>query len=130
MAKHSVSGIVIQFALAIYFAVTGLCLLGAGGSTSSSEILTALSFLHINTQVVRIIFGIVLLLCGVLLVIRSFAHVSVLDTILLIVTLALWVVVTVLSTMNNIANSVNVLYLLLDLARNCLIIGGILSISF
>ena len=129
-SKRSISGVVIQIALALYFFVTGLCLLGVGGSVSSGEIISSLSYLRLNTQLIRIIVGVVILLCGVMLVIRFFASFRVLDSILLLVTLVLWIAVTVLVILGDISSGVNLLNLLMDAARNCLIIGGILSISF
>ncbi len=128
-SNKSISGIVIQIALALYFFVTGLCLLGVGGSTSSNEIIDALSFLHLNTQLMRIILGVVVLLSGILLVIRFFTSLKTLDTIFLMITLILWIVVTVLMTLFYISKGYSLMFILMDIAKNCLVIGALLSLS-
>ncbi|MBQ9238649.1 MAG: hypothetical protein IJ191_04955 [Treponema sp.] len=133
MAKQerTVGVFIIQLALAIYMVVTGLCLLRFGRSISSSEI-TAVAKMFGSTNVIPTIIGILLIVCGVIFFVKALGmDLGKLDDLIKYVTLIVWIVVTVITLINyiNELNSRLFLHWLLVLAKNALIIGGILTIK-
>ena len=137
MAKQqrTIGIFVIQIALAIYLVITGLCLVtGIGKSISSSEIAAVTNiFKNANlAKVVSIIVGIVLIVCGVMFAIKALiTDLGKLDDFFKYFTLIVWIVVTVITLINNFDDfkTGQVLHWLLILAKNALIIGGILTIK-
>jgi uncharacterized membrane protein YphA (DoxX/SURF4 family) len=125
---------IIQLALAIYFVVTGLCLFGIGGSISSDEINALTELFGKAAKVLDIIIGILLIACGVMFLIKAFGvDLGKLDDIVKYVTLILWIVITVIALIENIgdfsAGNNQWLHWFLVLAKNALIIGGVLTIK-
>lgn len=124
---------IIQLALAIYFVVTGLCLFGIGGSISSDEINALTELFGKAAKVLDIIIGILLIACGVMFLIKAFGvDLGKLDDIVKYVTLILWIVITVIALIENLKDfnaGNNWLHWFLVLAKNALIIGGVLTIK-
>lgn len=121
--------IVIQLALAIYFTITGLCLFSFGSSVSSEQISQALTILNINTKVLRIILGVILIFCAVILVIRLFTNTGVFGAIMMYITLFFWIAVTVIVLYATWKQHVDLLSWCLSLSKNALIIGGLMCVD-
>ena len=129
--RWSVGVVITQFALACYFIITGLCLLGVGTSAASQEIAGALSYLRLgdHRQLVRVVLGVVILLCGVVLLVRFFWNPGVLDVILLVLTLIVWVTVAAVVAVSTFpAASGRWMPWFLVLSQNLLVIGGLLAV--
>ena len=128
---------IIQLSLAIYLVVTGLFLITSrwGASISSYEVGTLASFLPKGArEICSIILGIILILCGVCFLIKAFGKdLGKFDDIVKIITLIIWVVVTVVALISyaktDFAKGGSIFHWLLALAKNCLIIGGIMTIK-
>ncbi len=124
---------IIQLALAIYMVVTGLCLTGKIGSSISSEEITAVAkkFGSISSALI-IVIGILLIFCGVAFLIKLFGvDFGKLDDLVKYITLVVWIVVTVVTliSLSGELSSIKALHWLLVLAKNALIIGGILTVK-
>ncbi len=129
---------IIQLSLAVYFAITGIFLLTSklGASISSMEV-SAVTMVFSNTTVqmiVKIVLAIVLIVYGVALLIKAFgADLGKLDDVLKIITLIVWCIVTVVALVTyaktDFAKNGSIFHWFLSLAKNCLIIGGVLTIK-
>ena len=120
---------IIQIALAIYLFITGLCLFGVGKSISSDEIQGVTSFFKGGARVMDYIIAALLIVCAVMFFIKALGlDFGKVDDIVKIVTLIVWIVVTVVTLIGELS-SVKALHWLLVLAKNCLIIGGIMTIK-
>ena len=134
MAKQqrTIGVFIIQLALAMYLIVTGLCLFGVGKSISSDEIEAVTDLFGKAASILKIIIGILVLVCGVMFAIKAFVtDLGKLDDIFKYVTLIVWITVTVITLINYFSdfNNGKALHWLLVLAKNALIIGGILTIK-
>lgn len=136
MAKQqrTIGVFIIQLALAVYFIVTGLCLFGKGASISSTEIWLAVNVLGKAAKVVGIILGILLVACGVMFLLKAFGvDLGKVDDIVKYFTLILWIIITVLALIayakHDFKGSWSWMHWVLALAKNALIIGGILTIK-
>lgn len=134
-SKMSLGLVFIQIALAAYFIVTGLCMLGVGGSIKSFQISSAVYSLFNGSlaQLVNIILAILILICGVLLVIKFFWNPGTFDNTIMFVTLIVWIVVAVITDFFSpeygiFKGSVDPLRWILDAAKNLLIIGGLMTV--
>lgn len=138
MAKQqrTIGILIIQLALAIYFVITGLCLIAPslGSSISSTEV-QALSHIFASASVqkfVCIVLGILLLACGIVFLIKVFGlDLGKVDDIIKYSTLILWIIVTVVALIYYLSDFKTraVFHWFLSLAKNALIIGGILTIK-
>lgn len=134
MAKQqrTIGVFIIQLALAIYMVVTGLCIFGVGKSISSEEIVAVASFFGKASKFISIAVAVILLVCGVMFAIKAFfTDLGKIDDIFKYLTLIVWIVITVVTLVNNFSDFSNgrALHWLLLLAKNGLIIGGILTIK-
>lgn len=128
--------LIIQLALAIYFVITGLCLVAPnlGSSISSSEIeaLTKVFNDATVTRIVDIIIGVLLLICGGCFCIKAlFCDLGKFDDVVKYVTLIVWIVVTIVALIYYLKDFKNgtAMHWFLSLAKNALIVGGILTIK-
>lgn len=121
--------VVIQIALAIYFAITGLCLFSLGTSVSSEQISQALSILNVNTKILRIILGVIILFCAVILILKLFVNTGTFGAIMMYVTLFFWIAVTVIVLCATWKTNVSLLAWFLSLSKNALIIGGLMCVD-
>ncbi len=131
--KRTFGVILTRFALSFYFIVTGLCLLGVGGSEAAKEISTALSYVRLGdaANIVRIILAVIILLCGAILFIRFFCKRGAFDWILLTITLLVWIFSATIIAFSTFPSSLQgSLYWLLRLSQNLLVIAGLLVIHF
>ncbi len=130
--QRTIGVFIIQLALAIYLVITGLCLFGIGGSISSSEIQGVASFFKVGANVVTYVIGVLLMACGAVFCLKAFGlDLGKADDLIKYITLCVWIVVTVVTLISLIGelSSIKALHWLLVLAKNALIIGGILTIK-
>lgn len=122
-----------QLALALYFIVTAFCLITREGSSiSSAEIEAITRVFGAGAYAANMIVGIVLLLCGIMFALKSFGmDFDKFDDVFKYITLVLWIVITVITLVFNRGDfgSIMVLHWLLVLAKNALVIGGILLVK-
>lgn len=136
MAKQqrTIGVFIIQLALAIYLVITGLCLtLKLGSSISSAEISAVAKLFGGASAAITILIGVILLVCGIMFCLKAIGiDLGKLDDIFKYVTLILWCIVTVvtlLGIIGELSAGAKAMHWLLVLAKNALIIGGILTIK-
>ncbi len=130
--QRTIGVFIIQLALAIYLVITGLCLFGIGGSISSAEIQGVTSFFKGGASAVEYVIGILLIACGVVFCLKALGFdFGKADDLIKYITLVVWIVVTAVTLISLIGelSSIKALHWLLVLAKNALIIGGILTIK-
>ena len=138
MAKTSNRGLgalLLRIALAAYFIITGLCMLGVGGSIKSSEAGAAIYEIFSGdlAKILVIVVAILLLIGGVCIAITIFRDLgSWYNTIMLIITV-LWIVIAVVADIFSRSFGVSKLdgdamFWILNVAKDLLIIGGLLTI--
>ena len=130
---------IIQLSLAIYFVVTAILLLAGqklGASISSQEVSEVTKIFSNKTLqlVLKIAIAVVLLVYGVALLIKAFGtDLGKLDDVLKIITLIVWIAVTVIALVayakTDFKSGGSVFHWFLSLAKNGLIIGGIITIK-
>lgn len=130
---------IIQLSLAIYFVVTAILLLAGqklGASISSQEVSEVAKIFSNKTLqlVLKIAIAVVLLVYGVVLLIKAFGtDLGKLDDVLKIITLIVWIAVTVIALVAyakvDFKSGGSVFHWFLSLAKNGLIIGGIVTIK-
>src|SRR5574344_675495 len=131
-SKRSLGLVFVQIALAVYFIVTGLCMLGVGSSIKSYQTGAAVCsvFTGDMANFVNVVLGILILACGVILVIKFFWNPGKLDNLLMLITLIVWIIVAVITDLFSsdygiFKGTVKWLAWFLDVAKNLLIIGGL-----
>ncbi len=142
MAKQqrTIGVFVIQLALAVYFIVTSLCIFGLGTSISEGEVKGITSLFGDAGKIINIVVGVLLMVCGVCFLIKAFGlDLGKFDDVVKYITLFVWIVVTVAALIyytkpydnhsGDFKNTAGILHWLLALAKNGLIIGGILTIK-
>ena len=137
MAKQqrTIGVFVIQLALAVYLVITGLCLVTPLGKSISSEEIRSVANLFNNAslaKVISIIVGVILIACGVMFAIKAIiTDLGKMDDFFKYATLIIWIVVTVITLITYFSDFSKglALHWLLVLAKNALIIGGILTIK-
>ena len=153
MAKTSNRGLgalFLRIALAAYFIITGLCMLGVGGSIKSSDQPLAsrcskmifkmsitipphdFSFI-ILAKIVAIVVAILLLIGGVCIAITIFRDLGSWDNTVMLILTIIWIVIAVVADVFSRSFGVNKLdgdamFWILNVAKDLLIIGGLLSI--
>ena len=138
MAKTSNRGLgalFLRIALACYFIITGLCMLGVGGSIKSSEAGAAIYEIFSGdlAKIVAIIVAIVLLIGGVCIAITIFRDLGSWDNTAMLILTVIWIVIAVVADVFSRSFGVNKLdgnamFWILNVAKDLLIIGGLLSI--
>ena len=138
MSKNSNNGLgalFIRIALAAYFIITGLCMLGVGGSVKASEAGAAIYEIFSGdlAKIVAIVVAIVLLIGGVCIAITIFRDLGNWDNTAMLVLTILWIVIAVIADVFSKSFGVNKLdgnamFWILNVAKDLLIIGGLLSI--
>lgn len=130
--QRTIGVFIIQLALAIYFVVTSLCLFGLGKSISSEEIVAVTTFFGKASKFLAIAVGVLLLLCGAMFAIKAIAtDLGKVDDLFKYITLIVWIAITVVTLVNCFGDfkAGKALHWLLVLAKNSLIVGGILTIK-
>ncbi|MDE6349399.1 MAG: hypothetical protein K2K67_00140 [Treponemataceae bacterium] len=129
-SKWSLGVVLTQVALALYLTVTGLFTLGLGGNRSSSELTRAVHKLLNGdlANVVVILLGVVVLVCGIMLILRFFWNPGTLDGLFKLITLIAWIVVTVVIDICGFGSFHSIWEWILSVAGNLLIIGALLVV--
>ena len=138
MAKTSNRGIgalLLRIALAAYFIITGLCMLGVGGSIKSSEAGAAIYEIFSGdlAKILVIVVAILLLIGGVCIAITIFRDLGSWDNTIMLIITVLWIVIAVVADIFSRSFGVSKLdgdamFWILNVAKDLLIIGGLLSI--
>ncbi len=139
MAKTSNRGLgalFIRIALAAYFIITGLCMLGVGGSVKASQAGAAIYEIFSGdlAKIVAIFVAIILLLGGICIAVTIFRDLGNFDNTIMIVLTVIWVIIAVVADVFSKSFGVNKLdgnamFWILNVAKDLLIIGGLLSIK-
>lgn len=136
MAKQqrTIGVFVIQLALAVYFIVTSLCMFGLGSSISEGEVVGVTKLFGDAGKILQIAIGVLLMVCGVCFFIKAIGiDLGKFDDVIKYVTLIVWIVVTVAALIYYAKTDFNKgngwLHWCLALAKNCLIVGGILTVK-
>ena len=138
MAKNSNRGLgalFLRIALAAYFIITGLCMLGVGGSVKASQAGAAIYEIFSGdlAKIVAIVVAILLLIGGVCIAITIFRDLGNWDNTAMLILTVLWIVIAVVADVFSRSFGVNKLdgnamFWILNVAKDLLIIGGLLSI--
>lgn len=138
MAKTSNRGLgalLIRIALAAYFIITGLCMLGVGGSVKASEAGAAVLEIFSGdvAKIVVILLAVVLLVGGICIAITIFRDFGSWDNTVMIILTILWIIIAVVADVFSKSFGVskldgNAMFWILNVAKDLLIIGGLLSI--
>lgn len=138
MAKNSNRGLgalFLRIALAAYFIITGLCMLGVGGSVKASQAGAAIYEIFSGdlAKIVAIVVAILLLIGGVCIAITIFRDLGSWDNTAMLILTVLWIVIAVVADVFSRSFGVNKLdgnamFWILNVAKDLLIIGGLLSI--
>ena len=139
MAKTTNRGLgalFLRIALAAYFIITGLCMLGVGGSVKASEAGAAIYEIFSGdlAKILVIVVAILLLIGGVCIAITIFRDLGNWDNTVMVILTVLWIVIAVVADVFSKSFGVNKLdgnamFWILNVAKDLLIIGGLLSIK-
>ena len=135
-SNKGLGALFLRIALAAYFIITGLCMLGVGGSIKSSEAGAAIYEIFSGdlAKIVAIAVAIVLLIGGVCVAITIFRDLGNWDNTVMLVLTILWIVIAVVADVFSRSFGVNKLdgnamFWILNVAKDLMIIGGLLSIK-
>ena len=133
--NRGLGALFLRIALAAYFIITGLCMLGVGGSIKSSEAGAAIYEIFSGdlAKIVAIVVAIVLLVGGVCIAITMCRDLGSWDNTVMLILTIIWVVIAVIADVFSRSFGVNKLdgnamFWILNVAKDLLIIGGLLSI--
>ena len=133
--NRGLGALFLRIALAAYFIITGLCMLGVGGSIKSSEAGAAIYEIFSGdlAKIVAIVVAIVLLIGGVCIAITIFRDLGNWDNTVMLIITVIWSVIAVVADVFSRSFGVNKLdgnamFWILNVAKDLLIIGGLLSI--
>ena len=135
-SNRGLGALFLRIALAAYFIITGLCMLGVGGSIKSSEAGAAIYEIFSGdlAKIVAIIVAIVILIGGVCIAITIFRDLGNWDNTVMLILTVLWIVIAVVADVFSRSFGVSKLdgdamFWILNVAKDLLIIGGLLSIK-
>ena len=138
MAKTTNRGLgalLIRIALACYFIITGLCMLGVGGSVKASEAGAAIYEIFSGdlAKILVIVVAILLLIGGVCIAITIFRDLGSWDNTVMLILTVIWIVIAVVADVFSRSFGVgkldgDAMFWILNVAKDLLIIGGLLSI--
>ena len=135
-SNRGLGALFIRIALAAYFIITGLCMLGVGGSVKASQAGAAIYEIFSGdlAKIVAIIVAIVILIGGVCVAITIFRDLGNWDNTVMLILTILWIVIAVVADVFSRSFGVNKLdgnamFWILNVAKDLLIIGGLLSIK-
>ena len=133
--NRGLGALLIRIALAAYFIITGLCMLGVGGSVKASQAGAAIYEIFSGdlAKIVAIVVAIVLLIGGVCIAITIFRDLGSWDNTAMLVLTIIWIVIAVVADVFSSSFGVskldgNAMFWILNVAKDLLIIGGLLSI--
>ena len=134
--NHGLGALFIRIALAAYFVITGLCILDVGNSVMSSQAGAAIYQIFSGdlAKIIGIIIAILFIIGGVCVAITIFRDLGNWDSPVMLVLTVLWIVIAVIADIFSKKFGVNKLdgdamFWILNVAKDLLIIGGLLSIK-
>ncbi len=133
--NRGLGALFIRIALAAYFIITGLCMLGVGGSVKASQAGAAIYEIFSGdlAKIVAIVVAILLLIGGVCIAITIFRDLGNWDNTVMLILTVIWIVIAVVADVFSRSFGVskldgNAMFWILNVAKDLLIIGGLLSI--
>ena len=133
--NRGLGALFIRIALAAYFIITGLCMLGVGGSVKASQAGAAVYEIFNGdlAKIIAIVVAIVILIGGVCVAITIFRDLGTWDNTAMLILTVLWIVIAVVADVFTSSFGVskldgNAMFWILNVAKDLLIIGGLLSI--
>lgn len=133
--NRGLGALLLRIALAAYFIITGLCMLGVGGSIKSSEAGAAIYEIFSGdlAKILVIVVAIVILLGGICVLITIFRDLGSWDNTAMLILTIIWIVIAVVADIFSRSFGVknldgNAMFWILNVAKDLLIIGGLLSI--
>ena len=138
MAKSTNRGLgalFIRIALAAYFIITGLCILGVGNSVMSSQAGAAIYKIFSGdlAKIIGIIVAILFIIGGICIAVTIFRDLGNFDDTVMIVLTVLWIAIAIIADVftkrfgvGNLED--DAMFWILNVAKDLLIIGGLLSI--
>ena len=134
--NRGLGALFIRIALAAYFIITGLCMLGVGGSVKASQAGAAIYEIFSGdlAKILVIVVAILLLIGGVCIAITIFRDLGSWDNTIMLIITVLWIVIAVVADIFSRSFGVSKLdgdamFWILNVAKDLLIIGGLLSIK-
>ena len=134
-SNRGLGALLLRIALAAYFIITGLCMLGVGGSIKSSEAGAAIYEIFSGdlAKILVIVVAIVILLGGICVLITIFRDLGSWDNTAMLILTIIWIVIAVVADIFSRSFGVknldgNAMFWILNVAKDLLIIGGLLSI--
>lgn len=133
--NRGLGALFLRIALAAYFIITGLCMLGVGGSVKASQAGAAVYeiFKGDLAKIIAIVVAIVILIGGVCVAITIFRDLGNFDNTAMLILTVLWIIIAVVADVFTSSFGVskldgNAMFWILNVAKDLLIIGGLLSI--
>ena len=133
--NRGLGALFIRIALAAYFIITGLCILGVGNSVMSSQAGAAIYKIFSGdlAKIIGIIIAIVFIIGGICIAITIFRDLGNWDNTVMIILTILWIAIAVIADIFTKKFGVNnldgdAMFWILNVAKDLLIIGGLLSI--
>ena len=133
--NRGLGALFIRIALAAYFIITGLCILGVGNSVMSSQAGAAIYKIFSGdlAKIIGIIIAIVFIIGGICIAITIFRDLGNWDNTVMIILTVLWIAIAVIADIFTKKFGVNnldgdAMFWILNVAKDLLIIGGLLSI--
>ena len=134
-SNRGLGALFLRIALACYFIITGLCMLGVGGSVKASQAGAAIYEIFSGdlAKIVAIIVAIVLLIGGVCIAITIFRDLGNWDNTVMLILTVIWIIIAVVADVFSRSFGVgkldgDAMFWILNVAKDLLIIGGLLSI--
>ena len=134
-SNRGLGALFLRIALAGYFIITGLCMLGVGGSVKASQAGAAVYEIFNGdlAKILAIVVAIVILIGGVCVAITIFRDLGNWDNTVMLILTVLWIIIAVVADVFTSSFGVskldgNAMFWILNVAKDLLIIGGLLSI--
>ncbi len=134
-SNRGLGALFIRIALAAYFIITGLCMLGVGGSVKASQAGAAVYEIFNGdlAKIIAIVVAIVILIGGICVAITIFRDLGNFDNTAMLILTVLWIIIAVVADVFTSSFGVskldgNAMFWILNVAKDLLIIGGLLSI--
>ena len=134
--NRGLGALFLRIALSAYFIITGLCMLGVGGSVKASQAGAAIYEIFSGdlAKIVAIAVAVLLLIGGVCIAITIFRDLGNWDNTVMLILTVIWIVIAVVADVFSHSFGVgkldgDAMFWILNVAKDLLIIGGLLSIK-
>ena len=134
--NRGLGALFLRIALSAYFIITGLCMLGVGGSVKASQAGAAIYEIFSGdlAKIVAIAVAVLLLIGGVCIAITIFRDLGSWDNTVMLILTVIWIVIAVVADVFSHSFGVgkldgDAMFWILNVAKDLLIIGGLLSIK-